>query len=66
MNPFAIGIKPLKKILYPELYSCPEYVYQNKEDYFNIVNQIKLLSNDINSPKYGETSSYVCNGIRKL
>ncbi len=66
MNPFSVGIKSLKKNSYHELYSCPEYVYQNKEEYYNIVNQIKLRSNDVNSPKYGEASLYVCNGIRKL
>jgi len=51
MKPFAVEIKPLKKISYPELYSCPEYVYKNKEDYSNIVNQIKLLSNDVQKKK---------------
>ncbi len=51
MNPFAVGIKPLKKISCSEYNSCPEYVYQNKEEYYNIVNQIKSQSNDVQKEK---------------
>ncbi len=48
MNPFAVGVKPLKKISCHELYSCPEYVYHNKKYQNKKYNSIEEVLDEIN------------------
>lgn len=51
MKPFAVGIKPLKKISCHEYNSCPEYVYPRNTSISNEVDKMNtdsiLMNSDI-------------------